>query len=348
MSTIESPVDGTSASASDAAPGAPGGMLGGDVSPLTFVSLNFWLGRRGWVCRAHFGEVGRGASPDEAVSNWLKLNRNQLGLLRAAWTALDQAGELPPHPPEIEPLRRVKIKAAVGEKCPEVVACPPQPRVGHQRLEVPQAALAKPQGDGALTFPHDGHVRLSDLSRALGQRVDGLSRMARISLVPDAFRVERRDGKRGVAWYVPGHTANGLIAQHRAGQPMPWQNQPLVDDLAAKYRLWSLRRHPPGCKKCERIWGRSGPPETFEAYVARYPQLSLVDKRHLTQLWRRLRPLQEAIEHLTRLFGREKVAEGLANGALQTLERDGVKLIDPRVIDEWSAAECRHSPPAAR
>ena len=79
MSTIESPVASAPASASDSAPGAPGGMLGGDASPLTFVSLNFWLGRSGWVCRAHFGEVGRGASPDEAVSKTDSWDREEGG-----------------------------------------------------------------------------------------------------------------------------------------------------------------------------------------------------------------------------------------------------------------------------
>ncbi|RTL33277.1 MAG: hypothetical protein EKK53_28320 [Burkholderiales bacterium] len=89
-------------------------MLDGHASTLTFVSLNFWLGRSGWVCRTHFGEVGRGASPDEAVSNWLKLNRNQLGLLRAAWTVLAEAGELPPHPPDDEPSDALLADAEVG------------------------------------------------------------------------------------------------------------------------------------------------------------------------------------------------------------------------------------------
>lgn len=106
-------------------------MLGGDASPLTFVSLNFWLGRSGWVCRAHFGEVGRGASPDEAVSNWLKQNSNQLGLLRAAWTALAQAGELPPHPPDDEPsdalLPDSDVDGAAGEASAEVIVSPGSP-----------------------------------------------------------------------------------------------------------------------------------------------------------------------------------------------------------------------------
>jgi hypothetical protein len=103
-------------------------MLGGDGSPLTFVSLNFWLGRSGWVCRAHFGEVGRGASPEKAVSNWLKQNSNQLGLLRAAWTVLAEAGELPPHPPDDEPsdalFPEADVDGAGGAASAEVAATP--------------------------------------------------------------------------------------------------------------------------------------------------------------------------------------------------------------------------------
>lgn len=128
MSTNEFQVAGRPASASDAASGAPEGTLDGHASPLTFVSLNFWLGPSGWVCRTHFGEVGRGASPEEAVSNWLKLNRNQLGLLRAAWTVLAEAGELPPHPPDDEPsdalLPDAEVDGAAGEASAGVAATP--------------------------------------------------------------------------------------------------------------------------------------------------------------------------------------------------------------------------------
>lgn len=131
MSTIESHVAGGPASGSGVAPEEARGLSKADTSPLTFVSLNFWLGRSGWVCRAHFGEVGRGASPNEAVSNWLNLNRNQLGLLRAAWTALAHAGELPPHPPDDEPsdalLPDADVDGAAAEASAEVIASPGSP-----------------------------------------------------------------------------------------------------------------------------------------------------------------------------------------------------------------------------
>lgn len=211
-----------------------------------------------------------------------------------------------------------------------------------------QVPLAGQQEAASLTVPPAGYVPLSDLARALGQRVDALSRLARISMVPDALRVDRQEGKRSVAWYLPGRTADGLIAQHRAGQPMPWQGKPLVDELAGKYRLWCVRRHPSACLKCHRIWGHGEPPASFEAYVARYTRLSLGDKAHLTQLWAKLRPLSEAIEHLVRLCGHDRVVEALENGVLRTLERDGRAWMDSRVIDEWSAAGYPQALPAAQ
>ncbi|RTL33276.1 MAG: hypothetical protein EKK53_28315 [Burkholderiales bacterium] len=212
-------------------------------------------------------------------------------------------------------------------------------------LQVPAAGQ---QEAALLSCPPDGYVPLSDLARALGQRVDALSRLARISMVPDALRVERREGTRSVAWYLPGRTADGLIAQHQAGHPMPWQGKPLVDDLAGKYRLWCVRRHPSACLKCHRIWGHSEPPANFEAYVARYTRLSLGDKAHLTQLWAKPRPLSEAMEHLVRLSGHDRVVEALENGALRTLERDGRAWMDSRVIDEWSAAGYPQALPSAQ
>ncbi len=201
-----------------------------------------------------------------------------------------------------------------------------------------QVPLAGQQEAASLTGPPAGYVPLSELARALGQRVDALSRLARISMVPNALRVECRGGARSVTWYVPGRTADGLIAQHRAGLPMPWHGKPLVDDLAATYRLWRVRKHPSACLKCHRIWGHVEPPASFEAYVDRYSRLSLGDKAHLTQLWAKLRPLAEAIEHLARLCGHDRVVEAIENGILPTIERDGQAWMDSRVIDEWSAA----------
>ena len=64
------------------------------------VSISFWLSPGGWVCRAHFGVAGRGATAEAAIADWSTRNQQHLVVLQRAWTMLAESGELPPSPSE--------------------------------------------------------------------------------------------------------------------------------------------------------------------------------------------------------------------------------------------------------
>ncbi len=137
--------------------------------------------------------------------------------------------------------------------------------------------------------PPEGWVRLSTLRQPLGIRSDKLSEFARMGYVPGAVRcnpfgVPGPSTQFGT-WYIDPKTAGRLLADRRAGRPMPWHGKPLLDNLRVTYKLWAQRRHPATCATCAAIWGEAGPPADFEDYVARYPALAHGAKRHLTLPW---------------------------------------------------------------
>ena len=138
-------------------------------------------------------------------------------------------------------------------------------------------------------FPPAGFVLLSSIRDELAIRSDKLSEFARMGYVPTAVRCNPY-GTKGPStqfgtWYVDKKVADNLLADRRAGRPMPWHGKPLQDNLRVTFRLWSARRHPASCKTCAEIWGENGAPRSFEEYAETYPPLAHGAKRHLTRKW---------------------------------------------------------------
>lgn len=138
-------------------------------------------------------------------------------------------------------------------------------------------------------FPPAGYVQLSSIREELAIRSDKLSEFARMGFVPTAVRCNPY-GVRGPStqfgtWYIAPEVAKQLLADRRAGRPMPWHGKPLLDNLKGTFKLWQQRMHPVGCATCAQIWGKAGAPRTFEQYQEQYPPLDHGAKRHLTRPW---------------------------------------------------------------
>ena len=93
-------------------------------------------------------------------------------------------------------------------------------------------------------FPPTGYVPLAKLKGPLSIRSDKLSEFARLGYVPTAIRCNPYGAGPSTqfgTWYLDGGVANRLIADRRAGQPMPWHGKPLTGNLRATYELWQDR-----------------------------------------------------------------------------------------------------------
>lgn len=162
----------------------------------------------------------------------------------------------------------------------------PHFRVGH-RLVIPHEAFEA--WKATRVFPPQGFIRLARLKKPLGIRSDKLSEWARAGYVPTAIRctpIGRSEmSSRWGTWYIDPKVARKLIADRRAGRPMPWWGKPEPYNLQVTWRLFQKRRHPKACATCRDIWGTDGAPTTFEDYARRYPPLAHGAKRHLTRVW---------------------------------------------------------------
>lgn len=126
----------------------------------------------------------------------------------------------------------------------------------------------------------DGHVPLSDLRGPLAFSSDSkLPEYAQLGYIPGAVRIGRGRGGR---WYLPASISQQILADARAGRPLPWHGKTLPCNLKAAWRRWQARRHRQ-CAECRRIWGASGPPRDQAAFSRRYAELTQGDKRHLTR-----------------------------------------------------------------
>lgn len=137
--------------------------------------------------------------------------------------------------------------------------------------------------------PPDGWVQLSSIREALAIRSDKLSEFARMGYIPTALRANpagkgEKSTKFGT-WFVAPDVAEQLVADRRAGRPMPWHGKPMMDNLRAVWKRWQVRKHPDKCETCRGLWGEAGAPETFEDFCRRYPPLAHGAKRHLTRVW---------------------------------------------------------------
>jgi hypothetical protein len=127
--------------------------------------------------------------------------------------------------------------------------------------------------------PPEGWLRLASLRVPLGIMSDKLPEYARMGYIPDVKLVAGIATARGV-WFIHPDRHRQILEDAAARRPMPWHGKPLLDNQKAMWAKWQRRKHR-RCGKCAAIW--HGPaPKTFEAFCARYGQLTLGQKRHLT------------------------------------------------------------------
>lgn len=212
-------------------------------------------------------------------------------------------------------------------------------RVGRQ-LKIPHAAWQ--EWKEKRNFPPAGYVQLSTLKAPLSILSDKLSEFSRAGYIPTAVRCNPCGSGVGSSkfgtWYISPETAAQLLADRRAGRPMPWHAKPNTDNLKVTYKLWCQRKHPGQCTTCSEIWGEGGAPQDFDDYEKRYPPLAHGAKRHLTMKWDPGLTVQE----LAANAGVDiQVAEkAMANGMLNVTMQDGVKYISKTEVARWKARRC--------
>lgn len=191
-------------------------------------------------------------------------------------------------------------------------------------------------------FPPADYVQLAALKQPLSIRSDKLSEYARMGYVPTALRCNPYGtglhSTQFGTWYIDPKVAQQLIEDRRAGRPMPWHGKPLAENLRVTYRLWQQRKHPASCKTCATVWGREGPPYSFEAYAVRYPPLAHGAKRHLTLPW----TPGLTITELARKSGcaRSRVSRAIANGTVNVLDQGGEAHVSRTDATRWISRGC--------
>ncbi|RTL32496.1 MAG: hypothetical protein EKK53_29560 [Burkholderiales bacterium] len=190
--------------------------------------------------------------------------------------------------------------------------------------------------------PPEGYVRLSTLRQPLGIRSDKLSEFARMGHVPGAVRcnpfgVPGPSTQFGT-WYIDPKGAAKLLADRRAGRPMPWHGKPLLDNLRVTFRLWQQRRHPITCATCAAIWGEQGAPAVFEDYIGRYPALAHGAKRHLTLPWTPGLTVAEVAGQSGR--SQAHVRRAIGNGVLAATTDDDRLYVTRTDATRWVARGC--------
>lgn len=191
-------------------------------------------------------------------------------------------------------------------------------------------------------FPPKGYVQLSTLKRPLGINSDKLSEWARMGYVPTAVRCNPfglgiHSTKFGT-WFVDPKVARKLVADRRAGRPLPWWGKPEPSNLTVTWKLLQARRHPASCATCAHIWGPKGAPRTFDDYLLRYPPIAYGAKRHLTREWRfGMRPAEVA-RHCTRSLS--AVMNAITNGMLEANKVGGRYYVSRTEATRWKARKC--------
>lgn len=201
-------------------------------------------------------------------------------------------------------------------------------------LVIPHAEFAR--WKAARQFVPPGYVRLASLKYALGFKSDKLSEFARAGRVPQAIQCTGM-GTQG-CWYIPKKYAAQLIADRRAGRPMPWWGTADSSNLKVTFTLWQKRQHPARCEDCRHIWGPAGPPTSFEDYVVRYVPLTHGAKRHLTRIWSDgLTIAQVAVTaHVTK----ERVIAAIDAGVLRATRVGRSRYITQTDATRWVHRKC--------
>lgn len=191
-------------------------------------------------------------------------------------------------------------------------------------------------------FPPEGYVPLRTIRDVLSIRSDKLSEFARMGYVPTAVRCNPF-GTKGPStqfgtWYIDKAVADRLVADRRAGRPMPWHGKPMADNLRVTYKLWQERKHPAACATCREIWGKPGAPDTFEDYFARYPVLAHGAKRHLTLPWTPgLTPAEVASQSGC---SEGVVLSAITNGMLAARKEGSVYYVTQTDATRWRTRKC--------
>lgn len=152
-------------------------------------------------------------------------------------------------------------------------------------MVIPHEAWAK--WKAARPQPPKDYVRLAPVFKKLGITSDSKPQefQSHIETAQQFYPFGERGGtcRRGV-WFIHHDVATKLVADRRAGLPMPWHGKPNPSNLKIAWRRWQERRHPIECLECRDIWAEATPVD-YEDFCKRYPPLTLGQKRHITRKW---------------------------------------------------------------
>lgn len=190
-------------------------------------------------------------------------------------------------------------------------------------------------------LPPKGYVQLSALRVPLGFKSDAkLPEFASLGYIPTAVCCNPygiRLHTRG-AWFIDQKVARKLVADRRAGRPMPWWGQPNPGNLKKTWSLLEERRHPPECRSCAQIWGRKGAPTAYADYLERYPPLALGAKRHMTKVWTPGLTMAEVMRHCGCSILR--VRRAIDNGVLTARRHRKRVYVSRADATHWHARRC--------
>lgn len=192
------------------------------------------------------------------------------------------------------------------------------------------------------TFPPKGYVLLASIKKPLSIKSDKLSEFARMGHIPTAVRCNPY-GTKGPStqfgtWFIDKKIANQMVADRRAGRPMPWQGKPNPDNIRVTYKRWEKRKHPDSCLTCAEIWGVAGAPKSLQEYMERYPPLAHGAKRHLTRPWNPGLTVAGVAEYAKRT--KHYVESAIKNGMLHFTIDGRKKYISRTDATRWIARKC--------
>lgn len=208
-------------------------------------------------------------------------------------------------------------------------------------LVIPHAAWEAWKASRSIAPP--GYVPLASIRVALGISSDSkLPEFAAAGYVPTAIRCNParpgvHSGQFGT-WYIDPKVARKLVADRRAGRPMPWHGQPLLCNLKHTHARWVARRHPSSCETCARIWGTAGAPSTFEAFCQQYHPLAHGAKRHLTRVWTPGLTTADVASQAKR--PQADILAAIKSGALRATKRGCTYAITRTDATRWIARRC--------
>ncbi len=190
--------------------------------------------------------------------------------------------------------------------------------------------------------PGPDMVRLASLRSALGFSGDKLAEYAKAGYVPTAELIATHGAaapstKLG-SWYIKREIAEQLLADRKAGRPMPWFGKPSASNLRATWKRLVARRHPAECPACKAIWGPAGAPMTYDDYYRRYPPLAFGAKRHLTMPWSPGITIAQVARQARRTP--DQVRTAIDNGVLKAARYEAGEFVTRSDATRWIARHC--------